>query len=585
MEEREIRQAINAFSRQKNNHPHIDYGDHIAITNNSDQFVFKCHFQTQYEKRVGVSSKRPYKSPHLWNDTVATNVSVWKYDLERPTSFTDDGSRYRLKDSYRVETCQECNGNSKSKCTTCQGKGQSTCPTCHGNYQDVRCSYCKGRGLEDCHTCHGTGKKDCPKCNGKGRYQETFQTQVYHYDNNLKRQVLQWEPVTKTVSCHQCFGSGKLECTQCNGEGTEKCSKCNGRGRVTCTDCDRGSIKCKSCYGSGSIICKFCDGAGSIEQELAIKQTLSQKKRSVTITDDKIKRFAESNDLSFSTLFNQRKDSFDGDIFPQSTACNQQLMKMRDENRDDSPGRILFEEATVEQAQMALVEYEYQGKNYSGIIHDGTFYPQFGDPVSQWFNNLSKNISKEIEKSHINKALALIQQAEESGEDSRSINLLRFEVRHRLSDYYEAGLITAFWTTLLLLSPVVYWFYAKLNPVASWAVLTNNPHWIFTPYVPISQTLVFVTLAIGIRIFLMDRSTPSLRPSYPNRWIFYSKGIFLYLLCIVGILIVMAGLNYLGLSIVTTILIGLAILVFKWLISIIVLTVQWVINLVAQFKK
>lgn len=587
MEESKVRLYINAFSRERGGHPYTDYGDHVTFITNDDVPYYRCRVQTQFENREASVKTRPYDGRPLPARKYFSlrDIGVWSYQCTAPNEFTDGNTDLTVTGSSSVEKCSRCQGNGRSTCVACQGKGEEKCPSCGGNWNRM-CGICDGYGEYTCGKCGGWGKMSCPKCGGAGSYKEKHSEWVTHYDYNLKRQVGGYEWVDKDITCSVCHGQRKVTCSECNGHKKIKCYDCHGNGYITCSKCEKGSVKCKACSGKRYITCPPCEGKGDIESRYVIKRTLAHNDENMTLCDPRVKDFANKKSLTLTSVFHKRQSSLENDLYPQQRQCREALQQLLARARRGHDGRILFEEADVWRADMTYVKYSLSGNTYSGVIHADRFYPLQGDPVSQWYNQLEQNIRSAINHDRLRKASRLICQAEDNGCDAGTVRSLRHNLRGRAEDHALAGLNFSFWAALLLLSPLIYLFYLKFNPVASWAIVTNNPHWLFTPYVPLTQTLLFVALAILVRHVLQDFLEPPRKRHYPGRVFYFAKGYLLYLLFLLVGTALLMGLNYLGLSMVTTFLVGFLIVVVKdlfWILKGIVKLlwklVLWVIHL------
>lgn len=127
--------------------------------------------------------------------------------------------------------------------------------------QNGICGYCKGSGK--CFICNGTGwiiTSSCNLCFGRGRCTYCGGTggHLSHYSYNEGDQIANPynsqpiinqplpDPVSRTIECSSCHGSGK--CSWCAGRG-ERRNQYTG----TLKDCD-------ICHGRG--ICTSCNGRG-----------------------------------------------------------------------------------------------------------------------------------------------------------------------------------------------------------------------------------------------------------------------------------------------------------------------------------
>lgn len=579
MKESDIRRIINDYSRQTSGHPFYCYGNDIKIVVNDDCPVSECIIRTQYEDRTPREQRRPYRGRSLAAQKYVSldEVDVWSFRLKTPEDFIDRKTVMEVEGSARVDTCGSCQGAGSTTCFTCMGKGKDTCPTCHGNYDHVRCRQCDGRGYTTCRDCGGRGDCVCSKCKGTGTITEMISEWRSHYDQIQKKEVSGYEQVKKTRSCPACSGRGHWRCNTCGGRGTLKCTGCGGNGFVTCTNCTNGFIVCKTCAGKGQTVCRVCEGAGRNETRYTVNRTLSQSTLRGYVCDRRVREFAESHQLTYTSVdFDTRGKVLEGELYTEDVRCSSKLGKLLAKTEPDS-GIILFQEAIVQHVLATWIEYGFKGSSYKGIICNDVFYPD-GSPIDEWSSSLVDSAEKKMRKGSSAKSLEMLDQAEAAGADRTEIGKLRSKALMKLGNLQSAGTSVAFWMVVLFFSPIFFNFYYKLNPVASWAIVTNNPGWRFFTFVPLCQTLIFLVVAVALRLWFGIRSSDG-RKQHSSIWIYFAKGFFGYLLAALAATAVLLVFNYLGLSILTTFILGVILTVVIFVIAMIYLIIRWIIQL------
>lgn len=579
MKTADIRRLVNAYSRKTTSHPFEDYGNDIKITVNDDCDIYECLIQTQYEDRNVEEKKRPYRG---WNVAPRKyfsihDVAAWSYNLKTPEDFTNKDTYLEVEGSASVCECGPCRGKGNHTCYTCNGIGKKTCQRCKGDYQHLTCYECGGYGHRSCTSCGGTGKTTCTKCQGKGKYYESVSKWVTEYNYNLQRNEGGYKYVQELVTCKECNGTGKKNCSSCRGAGKYTCTRCDGRGTITCPDCTRGQLICKTCGGDGLLICQTCQGAGSNETRYIVNRSLTENTKRNFVCDNRVREFVENHDISYPDVeFNIREKALKGELYPEDVKCSSKLMKLLAKTEPES-GKILFQEATVLHVVATVVEYDYDGSQYSGIICNDEFFPD-NSPIDEWSAELVDNAERKMKAGSSAKTLKMLQQAEEAGADKDTIRTLRGKARKKLGNLQEAGASLAFWLVLLFLSPFVFNFYYKLNPVAPWAIVANNPHWNFYNMLPFCQTLIFLGAALILRL-LVSRDS---KKDYSSIWTYFAKGFFSYLLAALACLAVLLLVNYLGVSVITTFILGLIIMIVVIAIVLAYQLAKWLVKLIIK---
>lgn len=587
MKEQEIRRIVNEYSRETAGHPFKDYGNDIKITVNDDCTIFECIVRTQYEERNTEEKCRPYRGGAIAPQKYFSlrDINAWAFNLKVPEDFTDKNTDIEVQGSARVQQCFPCSGKGSRVCTTCLGKSREKCPVCHGNYKHLSCETCNGTGYVLCPTCRGQCEVYCDKCSGKGTIRYKTREQQYQWDYRLNKQVLKEVEVERTKNCEACHGRGHWRCGTCRDttekRGYVRCRTCGNMGYVTCTNCTQGEILCKTCSGKGSLVCSSCQGAGQNEFRYIVKRSLREETLRSYVCDKRVIEFAEGYDLTYQDVdFNTRQSSLGENLFPENVRCSSALSKLVGKSAPDS-GRILFQEATVQHVETVYLEYEYDGDEYSGIICDGYFYPD-NSPIDDWSADLVKNAEKKMKMGSSASSLKMLDQAEMAGADSDDISALRSKVFTKLENIHAAGVSTAFWFFVVVVTPIVYNFYSKLNPVAPWAIVSNNPGWRFYGLLPLVQTLLFLGLLLAARIMLYDRSSTASRKSHSSIWVYFAGGFGGFFLAGLVALAVLVAVNYFGLSIITSFILGIAIIIVAFVITIVFLLLKWVFGLIAR---
>ena len=582
MKVQDIRNAINAYSRRTSRHPFEDYGNDVRIIVNDDCPIRECSVRTQYEARGKKEAYRPYKgwsvSPRRYFSL--SEVDPWGFNLNLPGDFIDKKSIVEVDGSAHVEKCNGCNGAGRNTCYTCHGQGKDICPRCHGDYLHLRCSTCGGDGRENCPSCGGKGEHFCSKCNGTGKVTENISVWKTHWDFQQQKQVGGYEWEKKEVPCSACSGKGHWRCKSCGGTGTKTCGTCDGRGFVTCPDCSSGYLVCKTCSGKGYLVCRTCEGEGKNEFRYIVNRSLSQKTLSRFICDSRVREFAEKGNPGFdSTDFDVRRKSLSGsELYPEDVRCSSALSKLVAE-ADTVDGRILFQEAMVRSVGSTYVEYEYDGSRYKGIICNGVFHHVGNSPIDEWSADLVSKAGKRIKRGSSASTLKMLDQAEMAGGNRKEINALRVKAALKLDRIYSAGVSTAFWLYVVLVTPVFFNFYSKLNPVMSWAIRTNNPDWKFYGMLAFVQTLILLGSLLLLRINFTGKSKDAMRRQYSSVWLYFAEGFGLFFVSSLAVIAALILLNFLGASLLTTFVIGLAILIVAFVIAVACLIVKWIVGI------
>lgn len=108
-----------------------------------------------------------------------------------------------------------------------------------------------------------------------------------------------------------------------------------------------------------------------------------------------------------------------------------------------------------------------------------------------------------------------------------------------------------FWPSLLFLAPLVYKFYAAVNPVIGYASIVKDPSWRGHDLLPLTQAVIFVLLYGIVRFVIRIKS--QYNSTYGTRDVNYVlAGMGRMGLAAAAVFAVLLLLNYLGLSWLTT---------------------------------
>ena len=586
MKETRIREAVNRYSRRTSGHPFEDYGHRIKIRVNDDCTIYECKVRTQYEDRGVEEKRRPYKG---WEVAPRKYFSIhdvksWAFNLKTPEDFVDKKTFIEVAGSAHVESCGRCSGKGRSLCPSCGGNAKEKCPVCGGNYNHLTCSTCGGSGYVICPTCGGSTQICCDKCGGKGTIRRKRQVQKHVWNYNLQRDELKTVEEEYEETCQACHGRGRWRCGTCRDtlekRGYIRCRTCGNMGYVSCKNCTQGYIVCKNCGGKGELICTTCQGQGQNELRYIVNRTLEQETLTSYVCDKRLLEFAEENDLCYDAVdFKLRERALGEDLCPENPRCSSALGKLVAKTKPVS-GKILFQEAAVRHVEATWLEYEFDGNEYKGVICGDVFYPD-GSPIDDWSSEIVVNAEKKMKKGSSAATLKMLDQAQQAGADIGKIRTLRSKAYDKLDRIHAAGVSSAFWLIVFAFTPVIFNFYDKLNPVASWAIVTNNPKWGFFGMVPFCQTLIYLVIVLIIRAAFAGVSEGAHIKQHSSVWIYFAKGFGAFLLSSLGAFVALAILNYLGLSIITTFVLGIAIVVTVLVISLAVLLVKWIVGIFA----
>ena len=535
-----VRDYINAYAASSRGHPFAGYGDHINLKTYELCPIYVVSLRTQYDQRYVNTGQYPYKNTDIpaRRFLKESDVDAWSYELRTTDRFTDDQCAYEVPGSQHVEIC-----------STCAGKGKVTCPTCDGEGR-VTCSDCGGSGALTCTACGGRGSSNCSSCNGRGYKQESYEeryVQSMKFKDGFSTPVYGYRTAYRDVVCPSCRGSGKHICSSCDGRGEHTCSKCGGKGDLLCTTCD----------GRGKVTCKTCQGYGRNVHAFYVFQRLYNICDTSYFHDPRVREVAEIYDqkgnYKWTRVFDFTAEALGRGVFSEERemAARMDSFIAKHAGEASRDRHILFQRADILRVDAWWVEYTYKGKHYNGVISGDYFYAGVS-PISEYSDNILKKADKSLGGVGTVKARKLVEQAEGLGVyDNRDrVRTLRELVKKHLNTLSKLGTDLMFWLIALFVTPFLYNFYDSLNPVLRYAYFTNDPLW--TPYnwLPAIQCLIFLVLLWVAKVVLngVDHS----KDRHVSVFGFVLTGMGLYLLVAVGILAVLLGLNYLGVSIVTT---------------------------------
>ena len=527
-----VRDLVNAYSVQGEGHPYENYGDQITLQKYELCPIYTVNLRTQYDRRSIGNKQYPYRGGSIYARRFfkTSDVDLWSYQLLTTNEFKQDNKSYEVPGSHHVEMCGRCGGSGK-----------------------VICPDCGGTGTEHCSVCGGTGRIQ----KTRSEYQHTADKV---YSDGHREPVYSYVNVTYHVPCSNCGGKGTVLCKTCDGTTKVTCQVCQGYGKnVHCYQIDQ---KLYNIYNEEY----FLDDRVAAIQEIAEQKEKCRGRSLFHDREDWIEKgtFAEDREIA---------GSLDGFIGKHATPVG-------------GGCHILFQETYVQRIEVWWVQYTFQGKTYNGCITSGLgeerFYPE-SSPITELAAKWMKEANKKIGGVGTVKARNLLEQVEKLnvyGLDGHVYGLESKVGRH-LNIMYNLGNDLMFWLIALLVTPFIYNFYSELNPVLRYAHFLNDPNWAPYNWVPAVQCILFLAL-LWFAKFTVNTDDHS-QERHATVFGFVFKGMALYLLIAAIILVVMLGLNYLGLSAVTTrifwlggqilkimliiafYVVMLAIVLFKWL--------------------
>ncbi|MBP5567552.1 MAG: hypothetical protein J6X57_08740 [Bacteroidales bacterium] len=496
-----VRDLVNAYAAQGEGHPYEDYGDHITLQKYELCPIYTVSLRTQYDSRSISTRQYPYKGGNIYTRRFfkTSDVDVWSYKLLTTNEFRKDEKSYEVPGSHHVETCNRCGGSGKVICPDCGGTGTERCSVCHGNGQIQKT---------------------------RSEYQHTADKV---YSDGHREPVYSYVNVTYYETCRNCGGDGEVNCSTCNGDTRVTCPICHGYGRnVHCYAIDQ---KIYNVYAEEYLV----DNRVAAVRELIEQKEKCRGRGLFYDREEQIQKgeFAEDREIA-STL-----DGYIGKhALPVGGGCH-----------------ILFQEADIDRIDVWWVQYTYQGKTYSGCISSGLgeerFFPETS-PITDLAEKWMKEANKKIGGVGTVKARKLLEQVEKLNVYGIDNNVYGLESRvgRHLNIMYNLGNDLMFWLIALVGTPFIYNFYSELNPVLRYAHFINDPNWAPFKWVPAVQCILFLGLLWFAKFAVNEDDHSQERHATVFGYVF--KGMALYVLIATIILVVMLGLNYLGLSAITT---------------------------------
>lgn len=566
--EQMLRSMINSYSREKSGHPFVDYGNHVKFLEVCSCPILVCELSSQFEHRSVQEGKEPTYStasgPRKY--TTASQIHAWEYNFKDVTPFTDKQEIYTVKDSDWVTDCSKCGTTGKIKCSSCNGNGSVRCGHCHGN-GDYQCSSCTGKGYNQCSNCGGTGRV------AREESKTIYDSQ--HPGGYIKRE---W----KYYSCSACGGTGKKKCSSCGGSGRHRCNYCGGSGELTCS----------SCHGNRKVTCDGCSGYGHLRHYYYIQRNLSSDLLKKYHFDSRVGKFQEVLDkrgsLTGDNVF-QMEDSkqLAHDIIPWSRLCNGTMNEFIDQHSFKSNGGcLLFQSSRVLNCDLQYIKYSYKGKEYQCAVYNGEFIP--GDsPITEY----SEDIVKEARSDAFSAFGALrgrrkLQQAKKLGTygQGKEIDNLNAIIDDRLNTFYKMGLDIVFWAAVLGLTPLIFTFYQNINPVPRiFAFMNSTKVSLLYPFSGLTQSILFLVILLVIRSIIVNKDNSKRKFSNVPAYIVGGMAEFLgiALLCTAVFMV----LNYFGLALATTSVVGLILYTIVYAIAIVVYIAAVIIALIVKIFK
>ncbi len=585
-----IKELLDSYAEEHAPEHLRHFTDEISNLTQTIHPIMLCRVVSQFDERHSRSVSKPYKGEKV-DDRTVRSVNVWNYKMrDIGDEWVTDKCERSVAGSHHLEDCVNCQGKGRLICPTCHGQTKVTCGCNHGRTKcsncggtgEVSCSHCD-KGHVKCTSCGGTGKtsETCSHCNGRGSVtksrmvEESYNQPVFGDSSKTEvryRQVKKYyeercpvcngKRTTNTGQCRKCGGKGYKECTYCGGSGKQTCSTCEGKGNVVCRVCGGTGLKvCSTCYGEspkGTVACKDCAGSGKLLHYLSISQSFFyEDEEQVVCNDDfintKVAHLPWEEEAEKEDLLGVVADVLGGDIYQDDADVNEVLNRMAEKQAQHvNPNkRILRQGAWVTCYYAKEVFYQYEGKDYSCIILGDHLYMD-ASPVTDYIENVAEECERDIDSQSSAAALMDIEEAMqlETG-DQEKLQILWYKAKDSLEKKVKLGENLFFWLSLLVLTPLVYKFYAAVNPVIGYASIVKDPSWRGHDLLPLTQAVIFVILygfvAIVIRMVSKYDST------YGSRDINYVlAGMRRMALAAAGVLAAMLLLNYLGLSWLTT---------------------------------
>ena len=496
-----VKRLVNEYAANSEGHPFGQYGDEIILQKYELCPIYEINLHSQYDYRPVSNKQYPYKggSFNTRRYFAPSDVNVWDYKLLTTDSFLDKKESFEVPGSHHVETCGRCSGSGKVTCPNCGGTG------------DVRCSGCGGTG-------------QIQKTRSEYRH-----TADKVYSDGHREPVYSWVNVTYYETCSRCGGSGRVTCQQCHGSGKVTCNVCDGYGKnVHCFSIDQ------SLYAQLSTNWLF------INQVAEVKELSDQR-----------------GHYRGNRLFHERAASISKGIFTEEKEIGATLDGFIGEHagKTKSNCHILFQDADVRRIEVWWVEYTYKGRTYNGCISAGLGEERFYagvSPITELADKWLREARKKVGGTGTVKAKKLLEKVEKLnvyGRDAQQYGI-QAKVDTHLNIMYNLGNDLMFWLIALVGTPFLYNFYDVLNPVAKFAFVVNDVNWRPYGWIPFTQCVLFLGLLWLAKYFINESDHSKSRHATVFGYVFTGMG--LYLLIAVVLLAVLLGLNYLGLSAITS---------------------------------
>ena len=515
-----VRRLINEYASRSEGHPFGNYGDDIILRKYELSPVYSVHLQSQYDIRNVKDKQYPYKGGDVYTRKYykPSDVDVWNYDLLTTDRFVHKGESFEVPGSHHVERCSRCGGSGKVNCPDCGGSGDQPCSTCNGNGQI------------------------------KKTRQEQRHTADKVYSDGHREAVYNYVDVTYYEKCSNCGGSGRVNCYKCGGDGKVTCSVCEGYGRNV------------HCYAIDQ----------KLENKLSADYFFDANVQKVAELVDKIKFYdkkvwkkadfmgSERGEYFGSKLFSLRRNALSEDCFTEEDELASALGSFIGEHAGvtGSSCHMLFQLAEICRTDVWWVEYTYNGRSYDGCIAAGEdgkerFYAGVS-PITELADKWLREAKKMVGGVGTVKARNLLDNVEKLhvyGRDTQKGGI-QGKVDTHLNTLYNMGNDLMFWLIALLGTPFLFNFYSELNPVLRYAHFINDPAWKPYGWVPAVQCILFLVLLFAAKRIVNINDHSKARHKTVFGYVFTGMG--LYLLVAIGILAVLLGLNYLGLSAITS---------------------------------
>ena len=515
-----VRDFVNEYASRSEGHPFGNYGDEIVLQKYELSPVYSVHLQSQYDRRTVKDKQYPYKGGDIYVRKFyrPSDVDVWAYSLLTTEKFVHNGESFEVTGSHHVERCGRCDGSGKVSCPSCGGSGDQPCSTCSGKGQI------------------------------KKTRQEYRHTADKVYSDGHREPVYNYVDVTYYEKCSNCHGSGRVNCYNCGGDGKVTCPVCEGYGKnVHCYEIEQKlGNKISSDY--------FFDA--NVEKVAELVDTVKLYDKWVVKKADFMN--VDCADFFGSKLLSLRQKSIAGASFTEESELASALDSFIGEHKEmtGSTCHMLFQLAEIYRTDVWWVQYTYNGRTYDGCIAAGKdgkerFYAGVS-PITELADKWLREAKKKVGGVGTIKARDLLEKVEKLHVYGRNTQQLGIQdkVNTHLNTLYNLGNDLMFWLIALLGTPFLYNFYSELNPVMRYVHFVNDPAWAPYGWVPAVQCILFLGLLWGAKwiVNINDHSKARHRTVFG----FVFTGMGLYLLIAVGLLAVLLGLNYLGLSVITS---------------------------------